>query len=86
MFDEILEVFDRDGRRDGRRRSGLGGLIDRLTGRNRHGSARDQHGDRGTRRCDDRYSDRSRAWDDDDDADEREERGRRRRDRLPDFD
>ena len=61
-FDFLEDLFDRDGRRRSRRRSGLGGLLERVLGGARHDRSR-YDGERIRS-----YRDRD---DDDDDDDER---------------
>jgi hypothetical protein len=101
VFDELMELFERDRKRPtGERRRGLGGLIGRLTGEDRDDVRPTQ------RRSDDRDDDRDEVrferrrsddWDDDRDDDRYERRrsddrdddrtyGDRRRERFELFD
>jgi hypothetical protein len=75
-FDLLDDLFDRDGREQRGRRSGIGGLLDRILG-----------GDRDRLSDDDRHDDeraRYRRSDDGDDRSERRERDRRVYDRDDD--
>ena len=78
MLDELLDVFDRDRRSDGRKpRKGLRGLLSRLTDGDRDGYDRDR--ERRRYDSDDRY-------DDDDRYDRHHDRSDRRERRRYDFD
>lgn len=83
MFDELLEMFERNRKRPtGERKRGLGGLIERLSGDDRDDVRSDQRRSaaRDDDRDDDRYdtrSDHSRSDERDDHRDDN--RARRRR-------
>ena len=78
MFDELLDLFDRDRKRPtGERRRGLGGLIDRLSGEDRDNVRTDRR--RSDDHDDDRYDSRPERRRSDDDDDDRDDDRRRRR-------